>query len=179
MKTLRCTLTPVTEADATDLQNLYTNIKVRQYLGGPISSSQFPDKFADILNATHPQWVARLTSTNQFIGLFSLDTHHDGEGTELSYQLAEDMQGQGLAHELTSHLITHAFQTFHLPFLLAETQSRNSLSLKLLHKLGMKLEKEVERFGELQSIYKLKSSFPKLSEQTTQRGDVTPDLKGA
>lgn len=158
LQTSRCNLGPVTQEDYVDILTLYTNPKVRQYLGGTIQPEKFSEKFKDILNQSSHQWAAKLKETGEFVGLFSLDGHHDGVDIELSYQLAENMQGKGLALEITENLTTFAFGELGLKRLVAETQTANTPSIKLLEKLGMKLERNLERFGAQQSIYAMDSA---------------------
>lgn len=59
----------------------------------------------------------------EFIGLISLDPHHDDIETELTS-------------------------------VIAETQLKNKPSCQLLERLGMKEEERLERFGEMQVIYR-------------------------
>lgn len=154
LQTSRCTLGPVTQEDYADILALYTSPKVRQYLGGTVQPDSFAEKFEGILNSqSSHQWAAKLKETGEFVGLFSLDNHHDGLGIELSYQLAENMQGKGLALEITQCLTNFAFSELGLKKLVAETQAANVPSIKLLEKLGMKLDRTLERFGAQQSIY--------------------------
>jgi [ribosomal protein S5]-alanine N-acetyltransferase len=43
-----------------------------------------------------------------------------------------------------------------LPNVIAETQTANRASCKLIERLGMKLEKTIERFGAEHAIYSIK-----------------------
>ncbi|WP_347814371.1 GNAT family N-acetyltransferase [Alkalihalobacillus sp. LMS39] len=49
----------------------------------------------------------------------------------------------------------YSFQVLQLPFVVVETQAANRGSCKLLEKLGMEMNKKVERFGAEQIIYRL------------------------
>jgi ribosomal-protein-alanine N-acetyltransferase len=152
--TLRCNLRPVAESDHPDLSALYGSYNVRRFLGGPLDSDRFNTKFEAILNPMDGhQWIVRLKETEEFVGMFSLDKHHDGQDTELSYQLAEGMQGKGIGHEICKSLIDFAFNDLHLTRLVSETQTENTASVRLLAKLGINLERNVCRFGSHQSIF--------------------------
>jgi ribosomal-protein-alanine N-acetyltransferase len=158
IQTFRCNLVPVAERDYANILSLYTNLKVRQYLGGKVKLDDFPQKFNELIHDQSIfQWVAKLKGTGDFVGLFSLGKHHDGLDTELSYQLMENMQGKGLALEITKCLLNFAFTELGLKRLIAETQTANAPSIKLLEKIGMKFDHTLERFGAQQSIYVIDS----------------------
>jgi ribosomal-protein-alanine N-acetyltransferase len=154
LSTLRCNLRPVMRTDYADLLDLHQNQNVRLFLGGTLRAEDFIRKFESMLSVQdHFQWAARLKETEEFVGLFSLDRHHEGCDIELSYQLAENMQKKGLALEITKHLIDFAFEKLKLTRLVAETQTANTASVRLLGKLGMKFERTANRFGAQQSIF--------------------------
>jgi ribosomal-protein-alanine N-acetyltransferase len=154
LNTLRCNLRPVTESDYPDLSALYRNHNVRRFLRGPLDWDGFNTKFEAMLNAMDDhQWVARLNETEEFVGLFSLDKHHDGQDTELSYQLAEGMQGKGIGYEICKSPTDFAFNDLHLTRIVSETQTENTTSVRLLARPGMKVERDLYRFGSLQSVF--------------------------
>lgn len=97
-------------------------------------------------------WVVRLKSNNQLIGLVSLDKHVDG-GTEVSYEFLPNYWGQGYATEVINRVIKFAFEELGIDKLLAETQTANVNSCKLLDRVGMRLERKVQRFGAEQGIF--------------------------
>lgn len=51
----------------------------------------------------------------------------------------------------------YAFNTLKLTEIVAETQTSNRASCRLLEKLGMKFRETIQRFGEEQSIYCIKN----------------------
>lgn len=159
MLTDRCILYPLTIDDRKDIEALYSDEDTRKFLGGTTSTSAFPEKFASILNEKDAyHWVAKAQHDKQFIGLFSLAPHHDGNRMELSYQLISSAFGKGYASEILPFLTRFAFIDLDLPIIVAETQSQNIASVKLLTKAGFQLEEEFERFGALQSLYTLSNS---------------------
>ena len=140
--------------DYADLLELHQNHNVRLFLGGTLTADDFIRKFERMLGVQEDlQWAARLKETEEFVGLFSLDRHHEGCDIELSYQLAENMQKKGFALEINKCLIDFAFEELSLTRLVAETQTANIASVRLLGKLGMTLERTANRFGAQQSIF--------------------------
>ncbi|MED4016109.1 GNAT family N-acetyltransferase [Sutcliffiella cohnii] len=153
METKRCYFTLITLDDYYDVKSLYTNNKVRKYLGGAIKEEKFDRIFPCMVQkATHTR-VVKEKKTEQFIGLITLDRHHNGIDTEVSYLLSPRQWGKGYACEVVKEMITFAFENLKLPRLVAETQTANEASCYLLEKLGMNHEKTVTRFGAEQRIY--------------------------
>ncbi|WP_253300427.1 GNAT family N-acetyltransferase [Paenibacillus lautus] len=157
---MRCYLNEVTQNDFEDVKQIYTNEQVRKYLGGIIPDEHTFAKFLDTLNRNDKAdsffWVVRLKGSNQFIGLVSLDKHIDG-GTELSYEFLPFYWGQGFASEVTIRVIKYAFAELGISKLLAETQIANLGSCKLLERVGMKMERTIQRFGAEQGIFSIQN----------------------
>lgn len=80
---------------------------------------------------------------NEFIGLVSLDKHVDGD-KEVSYEFLTAWWGQGYATEVIGQVIKYAFEELEIVKLLAETQTANLSSCKLLERVGMKLERKIQ-----------------------------------
>ncbi|MGL4799567.1 MAG: GNAT family N-acetyltransferase [Cellulosilyticaceae bacterium] len=155
MQTNRCMIYPLAPSDYNDIQALYLNEQVRAFLGGVVTVAQYDHYFKEMLASknTAYYYVIRLLSDNTFIGLVSLDTHHDGISKELSYQFLPSYWGNGYALEVTSEILNHSFNTLGICQIIAETQCANTASCNLLSKLGMRILQKVERFGALQYIF--------------------------
>jgi ribosomal-protein-alanine N-acetyltransferase len=141
--------------DYEDVKQLYVNEEVRKYLGGTWTEESIKASFDKMIKPTIDSiyWVVREKYTTKFVGLISLDIHHDGNSTEVSYQLLPEWWGAGYATEMVKEIIDYAFNKLNLPVVVAETQIANKASRKLLERLGMKLKETVQRFGEEQAIY--------------------------
>lgn len=155
LQTVRCVLVPPEAGNLEAIKSLYGNEQVRAYLGGTRTGAEVERAFADILENPDSYWVVRQKDDGGFMGTVSLDLHHDGEAQEVSYQLLPEYWGRGLGREVAGEVIRHAFYDLGQDRLLAETQSANTASRRLLERLGMKEERRVERFGEQQVIYSL------------------------
>lgn len=155
IETNRCQLVELQEADYEDVKKLYSDLKVREFLGGPVSEEVYREKFKKMLISESFQiyWVIRQKDSSLFVGLISLDLHHDGVSTEVSYQLLPEWWGKGYATEAVKEVIRYAFEELRLTKLIAETQTANISSCKLLERVGMKLEQKVQRFGAEQAVY--------------------------
>ncbi len=158
METHRTIFYKPKQEDYKDLLNLYINLEVRKYLGGPISKEKFDEIFKDFFSAKLPTcyFCVKEKQSNNFIGLVSIDKHHNGINYEISYELNPIFWGKGYGTEIVKEGIKYAFSVLDLKELWAETQKKNINSIKLLKKCGMKLTKELKRFGEQQVIYAIK-----------------------
>lgn len=158
--TNRCKLMEIQQSDYDDVKELYLDDEVRKFLGGAVEEKYCVVKFNEMLELknSHWYWVIRNKESMEFIGLISLDTHVDGIGTEISYQLLPKWWRKGYGKETVNKVLEYAFEELRLNIVVAETQSANVQSCKLLESLGMNLENRVVRFGAEQNIYCLRGS---------------------
>jgi ribosomal-protein-alanine N-acetyltransferase len=155
-----CILSAFEPGDMPSLAKLYTDSRVRQFLGGPVDEPTALER-VEALSAVRrafPAWVIRSTGSRQAMGIVELDGHHDGEDVEISYLLLPEFQGRGYGTDAVRKAIRIAFLSTGLQRLVAETQSVNLASVRLLARVGMTLEREVVRFGAQQSIYAIARS---------------------
>lgn len=106
-ETNRCKLLKIQETDYEDVKKLYTDEKVRQFLGGIIYEDIYKIKFINMcdIESQGLYWVVRLKSDNKFLGLVSLDLYHDGTSTEISYQILPKYWGYGYGTEIVKKLL--------------------------------------------------------------------------
>lgn len=159
LETERCLINTIKKSDYIDVENLYGNDEVRKFLGGIRSGDSIKEVFADMLNAGKDSyyWVVREKHTDNFIGLVSLDPHHEEVYLELSYQFLPKWWGKGYATEVVQGLINYALNELKLSKVIAETQTANKASCRLLERVGMKFERTLTRFGSEQVIYSIKT----------------------
>ncbi|QTM98930.1 GNAT family N-acetyltransferase [Sediminibacillus dalangtanensis] len=155
--TNHCILQLLQPSDYESILRLYRNEKVRKYLGGTVPEHKIRENFQHLFASGTPSchWTVREKSTESFIGTVSLDLHHDGDATEISYQFLPLFWGKGYATEAVQTVIDYGFATLGLPEIVAETQTENERSRRLLERLGMEESRSVERFGEQQTIHRL------------------------
>ncbi|NOK61446.1 MAG: GNAT family N-acetyltransferase [Chloroflexi bacterium AL-W] len=155
LETLRCILSAPEANDIEQIVKLYTDARVREFLGGPADADTIRTQFRIIIDTgtTKNLWVVRCKANRAFIGAVSLDPHHDGTDTEISYQLLPKWWGEGYAQEAVQAVINYALKDLTLSRVIAETQTANVASCRLLEHIGMHFERHVERFGAMQSIY--------------------------
>lgn len=154
--TERCLLTMPSGSDRSDFVRLSTNSEVRRYLGGAKSPYDAERQFEAMLGAKAPRWYWIVSRRNDgaFLGVVSLTPHHDGLNTEVSYEFLPEYWGIGYATEAVNVVLKYAAEVLKLPCIVAETQTANSASRRLLERLGMKLERTLQRFQSEQAIYR-------------------------
>lgn len=158
MESERCIINEIQIGDYEEVKKLYFDNNVRKFLGGPVSTESYECSFREMVNADDSlYWTVRLKNTNEFIGLISLDTHHDGISKELSCQFLPVYWGKGYALETLKKVIYFAFSELNLVKIVSETQVANKASCNLLARLGMSIEEKIIRFNEEQYIFSLYS----------------------
>ena len=156
-ETNRCSIQTFRGTDFQDVSELYLNPQVRRFLGGIRQAEEMNEVLESMVNPAVDSyyWVIREKESQLFIGLVSLDPHHDGEYLEISYQFLPIWWGRGYGAEVVEKIIHYAFEELKLSKVVAETQIANDASCRLLEKVGMKLERTINRFGAEQAIYSI------------------------
>ena len=155
----RCLLTPVAKTDFASFKELRTNPQIRQYLGGPVPLDSLGSWFFQVLNPEEEVhiWAVREKSSEQFVGLLTLDPHHRQEDMQISYEFLPAFWGQGYASETIQVILQYIFEDLDWPKIVAETQTANMASVRLLERLGFVRKETLYRFGAEQSIYLLEA----------------------
>jgi [ribosomal protein S5]-alanine N-acetyltransferase len=143
----------INNTDLEFLTKLRSNEEVRKYLGGIVSVEEIKISFDNMLNSKNLYYIISDDSFNK-IGLISLDLYHDKIHKELSYEFLPDFWNKGYAYFALKLFLENINNTEEIDCILAETQSKNDRSVKLLEKIGFIKISTIIRFGEEQSVYK-------------------------
>lgn len=159
IETERCTIQPFEKEDSSDTKKLFVHPEVRKFLGGIREETYIQESLNRMINPCENEfyWVVREKTTKNLIGLVSLDPHHDGDFLEVSYQFLPKWWGKGYASEGVQRVLQYAFTDLKQEKIVAETQTANERSCRLLERVGMQLEHKVIRFGAEQAIYSMKA----------------------
>ena len=98
-------------------------------------------------------WTVKTKETMQPIGLVTLIKRDYLEHPDIGFAFLPDFLNKGYAYEGTSTILTHLIQNKSLTHILAETLPENIISIKLIEKLGLNFEKEMEIENEILHIY--------------------------
>ena len=160
IQTTRCKLTTLLSTDWDLVVKIYTNAEVRRFLGGVVDSQTIRLRFQKMLksNTEIQHWVIRVEENNFLtgIGIVSLGLHHNNIDTEISYQLLPEWWHKGYGTEAAQAVVNYALTVLGLSRVIAETQIDNIASCQLLERIGMRLERTIERFGAKQGIFTIK-----------------------
>ena len=85
-----------------------------------------------------------LKETGEGIGMCGLIKREGLSDLDIGYALLPDNMGQGYAFEIAGATVDYAKEVLGLSRLLAITDPKNVASIKLLEKLGMQFEQEVQ-----------------------------------
>ncbi|MGY5776943.1 GNAT family N-acetyltransferase [Rhizobium sp. LEGMi135b] len=155
LDTERLRLRELVPADSAFVGELITHEKVRRFLGGPVSIDQYEAVISGYfaLEEGEMVWLAETKNSRQPLGLISISHHRDGQDRELSYQFHPGAWGHGYAAEAARRVLDYALKDLQLKRLIAETQSANFASRRLLERVGMRESGRLHRFGAEQIIY--------------------------
>ncbi|WP_418887983.1 GNAT family N-acetyltransferase [Octadecabacter algicola] len=160
LETPRLILRPLLARDVLFFYRLVGNKEVRRFLGGPVPWKQRIPRFRSYLRspADVSIWIVQTRQYSKSVGLIDLSPHKDGEEYEISYQFHPDGWGNGFAREATACVVQHSLTGSRLDRIIAETQSANLASCRLLEHLKMVELKRLQRFGAEQVIFAIQSS---------------------
>ena len=82
--------------------------------------------------------------TGEFLGICGLIKRDELDDVDLGYGFLPEAEGKGYATESSRAMVDYAKDHEGLNSLVAITQSRNTGSIKVLEKVGMHFEKEIE-----------------------------------
>ena len=154
--TERCYINPFKKADIDAAIPLFTDERVREFLGGVITEDAAREKLNKwVVPRSDSLYFSVALKSGKFIGIITITPYLDTDKKEISYLFLPEYWGKGYAYESCEEIIKYFRQTLKFDSLVAETQKKNSRSRKLLERLGFSLVEEVERFGEIQCVYKL------------------------
>ena len=155
--TERCPLSPLSTIHLDHIFKLYRDPDVQQYLGGLLNDqSAFKKRFHEILHDEDAiNWAVILRNRDDFIGMITIDLHHDKQDYEVGFKFLPKFWGQGYTTETITESIKNARERLTLQSIVAETQEDNFRCRRLLEKLGFTAERTLMRHGKQQIFYRL------------------------
>ncbi|MBS1199622.1 MAG: putative N-acetyltransferase [Proteobacteria bacterium] len=140
-------LRPLTQADAADLFDVFSDPRVMRYWSRePFRHLDEARRLVEDIEAgwrgdTLYQWGIEPDGAGRIVGtttLFQISTAH--RRAEIGFALGSAWWGRGFARAAVERLIAHAFETQGLGRLEADVDPRNAASLGLLERLGFRRE---------------------------------------
>ena len=156
LTTDRLIIKPLTVSDGDFIQELVNTEGWLKFIGNrnvnsPADAGAYIQKILDNKNVSY--WVVQLKDSMNKIGIVTyikrdyLD-HHD-----IGFAFLPGFAGKGYAYEATHAVLTKLVAKDKLTHILATTVPENVSSIKLLEKLGLAFEREIELEKEKIHVY--------------------------
>ena len=156
LETPRLRMRPFTWNDFEGEAALYADPEVTRYLPrGPVPPGQVWDRVQRVL--THfiahwsdhgfGVWALEDRATGDLVGHCGLQHLPEEAGVEVLYLIARAQWGRGLATEAARAALAHGFGPLGLASIAAVIVPENAASRRVVEKLGMRSEGEVDVYG--------------------------------
>jgi ribosomal-protein-alanine N-acetyltransferase len=151
----RCELRLLTADDAEPLQRLYGDPEAMRYVGAD-GRARTPEQTARGVGRLieHQEqhgfslWAVMERATGEVIGVAGLVLEEfEGPDVEVVYELQRDRWGRGIATEVGRACLDLAFGPLALRRVIALAYPENEPSVRVMHKIGMRPDGEVEAYG--------------------------------
>ena len=102
-------------------------------------------------------WAVILKENSQLIGFcgLAIDRIDNRDETHIGYRLDSNFWGRGLAFEAGAAAIRYGFEHTKLSYILGAVEKSNTVSVRVLEKLGMTFEREIIFRGVPMDCYKI------------------------
>lgn len=140
-------LRPWTKSDYPKFAELNSDTDVMRYFPAPLTtqeSNALADRLSQLIDQNgYGLWAAELKKSSEFIGFVGLNNQTQESGIpyspllEISWRLAREYWGQGLATEAAKCALNYAFTQLGASEVYAFTALKNAPSQRVMHKIGM------------------------------------------
>jgi len=153
--TARCTLRQLRPEDAEPLQRLYGDPEAMRYVGSDGAARTPEQTAAGVGRLIEHQrrhgfslWAVVESDSGEVIGVAGLVlVELVGPEVEVVYELVRDRWGRGMATEVAGACLGVAFKQLGLPRVVALSYPENQPSVRVMQKIGMRDDGEVEAYG--------------------------------
>ena len=160
VETERLRLRAFTLADAPELYRIFSDAETMRFQTVPENYSVEVERYYLGLHIEKYYqtfgfglWAVILKENNRLIGRCGLVRQpvEGSEETEVSYLIERDFWNQGFASEAASAAVKLGFEKYNFPRIVAFIAPRNTASIRVAEKIGMRFERKVEykSFGEV------------------------------
>lgn len=158
IETNRLILREIIASDFEAMFELDSNPNVNKYLGNnPLKSIEESQKIIENIRKQYQEngigrFAIILKETNEFIGwsgikfITEIDNNHINF-YEIGYRLKEKHWGKGYGFESAKAWLDYGFRKMNIPIMYASAHKENAASIKILHKIGMKIISEYDWNG--------------------------------
>jgi RimJ/RimL family protein N-acetyltransferase len=160
--TPRLRLRALRESDLADLQRLWTDPRVTEWIGEHTSEDVL-EELHDHIAHEHEHgwalWAVEERASGRFLGDCGLQPlEHRGPEVELGYELLPEVWGSGLATEAVAATLEAAFGPLQMPRVVAVVKPGNERSVRVLEKAGLARAGERVAYGERMLFFEASAS---------------------
>lgn len=159
LETERLILTPIQLEDMSLLVELDSNPVVMRFItnGKPQTEEHYRKRIPELIaymdkNPGLGLWIARLKSTNEFIGWYILKHLPNNGEVEVGFRIKEQFWNKGYSTEAGKALLKHGFETLGLEKIAAIVRPDNFASQAVIKKIGLQ-EKGTGKWYGIKCLY--------------------------
>ena len=103
--------------------------------------------YPDFDTVGYGRWACELKKTRRIIGFCGLKYLPELDAVDVGYRFLPEFWGRGLATEACAASVRFGFETLGLPRILGIVLPDNTASIRVLQKVGMRMDGEIEYDG--------------------------------
>jgi len=153
LQSQRLVLSPWHRDDSAALRPIATDVEVMRYITGglPWSDEQIQSFVDDQIGLYSEKgfcrWKLVDKQSGDFVGFCGTGFWRNEPDPEIGWWLSRLSWGRGLATEAARVAMADAFERVNLKRIISIARPKNFASIRIMHKLGLKLDSEFERDG--------------------------------
>ncbi len=160
IETSRLILREITPDDAQNFYELNLNPRVIQFTGDSAfvsidESKNFLQNYLDYQKNGFGRWAVIEKTTNEFLGWCGLKHDSEKNETDIGFRFFEKHWNKGFATESAKACLDYGFKELQLQSIVGRAMKNNLASIKVLEKIGMSYQKEINFSGKEWVIYKM------------------------
>lgn len=167
LETTRLILRELSIGDAENFYELNQNPNVTRFTGDKSFKSvreakDFLKNYKDYEQNGYGRWAVICKESEEFLGWCGL--RFDGNKTDIGFRFFEEYWNRGFATESAKACIEYGFEKLKLHEIIGRAMKENIASIKVLEKIGLKFEREMEFELHPGVLYKISYSDFKLNK---------------
>lgn len=158
LETNRLVLRELHPSDAKSFYDLNSNANVIKYTGNSAfknvdEARGFLEGYQDYKLNGYGRWAVIEKATDKFIGWCGLKFGEMKNETDIGFRFFEEEWNKGYATESAVACMQYGFENLKLKRIIGRAMKENIGSIKVLEKIGLKYEKDIEFDGKEAVIY--------------------------
>ncbi len=131
-----------------------------------VEATAYIQKINDNPNTTY--WVVKIKNNQTKIGIITFIKRDYLEHHDIGFAFLPNFANNGYAYEATNAVLKNVIHQYNLSYIFATTVPENIISIKLLKKLGLFFDKEIEVEKEKLLVYGVSTDKLSINERKAQ-----------